>query len=140
MASADSPSPRREGDERDAPDGAGGSGDTEMTGSQEEAVQESPNQESATQETPRARGAGFTSGAILLFVSALALIVVTIQNTANVEFEFLWLDVSTPLVVIIMITIAATIVIDEIVGFFWRRRRRIRRQERAELRRLRKQR
>jgi uncharacterized integral membrane protein len=136
MAGADSDDSEVErlgGNEHDSGDSTTG---TEQTGFQES----SRTQEPRTQETPRARGAGFTSGAILLFLSALALIIVTVQNTENVEFEFLWVDVSTPLVVVIMVAIAATIVIDEVVGFFWRRRRRIRRQERDELRRLRKQR
>lgn len=82
-------------------------------------------------------GTGVIGGAVLLLLGAIALIVVIVQNSHDVEFEFLWLDVTTPLVVVILVACAFSIVVDELVGFVWRRRRRIRIKERQELERLR---
>lgn len=39
-----------------------------------------------------------------------------VQNTQDVHSEFLWIDAEAPLVVILLITIVATVVIDEIIG------------------------
>lgn len=83
------------------------------------------------------RGTGVMWGAIALVVVAAAFVIVAIQNANDVEFEFLWLEVSTPLILIVAITIATTLIVDEVVGLLWRRRRRTRLRERAELRELR---
>ena len=86
------------------------------------------------------RGAGIMWGAIALVVVAAAFVIVAVQNAHDVEFDFLWLTVTTPLILVIAITIAVTLVIDELVGFLWRRQRRTRLSEREELRRLRSER
>lgn len=94
----------------------------------------------AEQETIRDyRGTGIVWGGVLVVLLAIGLIVVAFQNSQDVEFDFLWIDTTAPLVLIIAIAIAAAIVIDEIVGFVWRRRRRSRLRERDELKRLRAQ-
>ncbi len=85
------------------------------------------------------RGTGIVWGGILVLLLAVGLIIVAFQNSQDVEFDFLWIDTTAPLVLIIAITIAAAIVIDEIVGFVWRRRRRSRLRDRDELKRLRSQ-
>lgn len=83
------------------------------------------------------RGAGIMWGGIALVVLAAAFVVVAVQNAHDVEFRFLWLTASTPLVLVIAVTIALTLLVDEVVGFWWRRRRRAHLREREELRRLR---
>lgn len=76
-------------------------------------------------------------GAIALGVVLVAFIIVVIQNSDNVAFQFLWFDVSTPLSLIVAVTVAASLVLGEAIGFVWRRRRRSRMQDHEELTRLR---
>jgi uncharacterized integral membrane protein len=76
-------------------------------------------------------------GAIALVLVAAAFVIVAVQNAHDVEFDLLWLSLTTPLILVIAITIAVTLVIDELVGLLWRRQRRTRLREREELRRLR---
>lgn len=83
------------------------------------------------------RGTGIVWGGLLVVLLAVGLIVVAFQNSHDVEFDFLWINTTAPLVLIIAIAIAAAIVIDEVVGFVWRRRRRSRLRDRDELKRLR---
>src|SRR6056297_2094324 len=85
------------------------------------------------------RGTGVVWGGILVLLLAIGLIIVAFQNSQEVEFDFLWIDTTAPLVLILAITVAAAIVIDEIVGSVWRRRRRSRLRDREELKRLRSQ-
>lgn len=75
--------------------------------------------------------------AVALLTALAALLVVIIQNTHDVAFEFLWFDVQTPLSLVLAITFGVALVVGEVVGFVWRRRRRTRMRERDELRRLR---
>lgn len=83
------------------------------------------------------RGTGIMWSAICLGIILVAFIIVVIQNAQNVQFQFLWLDVETPLSLIVAVTVAASLVLGEAIGFVWRRRRRSRLQEREELKRLR---
>lgn len=83
------------------------------------------------------RGTGLMGGAVLVLVGIALVIVVALQNTQEVAFEFLWADLSVPLIVLLLITVGITVLIDEVIGFVWRRRRRNRLSEKAELRRLR---
>jgi len=83
------------------------------------------------------RGTGIMWSAVALLTAIAALLVVIIQNTHDVAFEFLWFDVQTPLSLVLAITFGVALVVGEVVGFVWRRRRRTRMRERDELRRLR---
>jgi len=85
------------------------------------------------------RGTGIIWGGVLVLFLAIGLIIVAFQNSQDVEFDFLWIDTTAPLVLILAIAIAAAVVVDEIVGFLWRRRRRSRMRDREELKRLRSQ-
>lgn len=109
---------------------------TDDVGEASDAGQTAPDDAEATGRREY-RGTGIMWGAIALVLIAAAFVIVALQNSHTVEFEFLWLDVSTPLILIIAITIAATLVVDEVVGLLWRRRRRTRLREREELRELR---
>lgn len=84
------------------------------------------------------RGAGIMWTAVAPVVAVALFVVVALQNTQDVDFSFLWFDVSAPLILILAITFGAALVVGEVIGFVWRRRRRTRLRERDELRRLRK--
>lgn len=83
------------------------------------------------------RGVGVMWGAIALAVLSVAFVIVVIQNSDNVVFEFLWISVSTPLSLIIAVAVAASLAVGEFTGYVWRRHRRSDLQRREELRRLR---
>jgi uncharacterized integral membrane protein len=119
------------------PAGTTGTGDTSTPPPASEPVSDA---ESDVEPVKEYRGAGIMWGAIALVVVAAAFVIVAVQNAHDVEFDFLWLTVTTPLILVIAITIAVTLVIDELVGFLWRRQRRTRLSEREELRRLRSER
>jgi uncharacterized integral membrane protein len=84
------------------------------------------------------RGTGIIWGAVGLLLVVAALVVVVIQNSQNVEFDFLWFNTEMPLSVIVAVAVAVSLLVGEVVGFLWRRRRRSRLQEREELKRLRR--
>ena len=71
-------------------------------------------------------------------VIAVLAIVVAFQNTKGVNVDFLGWEVDAPLVAVILTAAVAGVLVDEILGFFWRRRRRRHLTDRAELRRLRR--
>jgi uncharacterized integral membrane protein len=130
---------------------AGGMWDPESgreTSSNDESVADRPNPtderdekaDTAAEPARDFRGTGIMWGAVALVAVAVLFVVVALQNAHDVEFDFLWATVQTPLILIIAITIAVTLVVDEVVGFLWRRRRRTRLREREELRSLRKKR
>lgn len=83
------------------------------------------------------RGTGFYVGlgAILLF--ALALLILAVQNTQDVNVTFLGWDFTIPLFGVAIGAALGAAVLDELIGLVWRRRRRVRLAERAELRSLR---
>ncbi|MDX1448990.1 MAG: LapA family protein [Acidimicrobiia bacterium] len=72
----------------------------------------------------------------LALVVLLALFVV--QNVQDVTLRFLGWEGEYPLSVIIILVIAVSVLLDEILGGILRRRRRRRRAEKEELRRLRR--
>ncbi|MFP3907972.1 MAG: lipopolysaccharide assembly protein LapA domain-containing protein [Acidimicrobiales bacterium] len=82
------------------------------------------------------RGAGIMWSAIAVLVVLAAFIIVVIQNSESVPFDFLWITVDTPLALIIAVAVAASLAIGEIIGWAWRRHRRSDLQRREELRRL----
>ncbi len=70
-------------------------------------------------------------------VLAILVIVIAAQNTGNISVNFLIWEVDAPLVVVILAAGVAGVLLDETLGFFWRRHRRRHLTERTELRRLR---
>lgn len=71
----------------------------------------------------------------LLMVAAIA--VLAAQNTQRVSVNFLGWDGRAPLIAVILGTAIVAVLLDETLGFFWRRSRRKRRAEQEELKRLR---
>jgi uncharacterized integral membrane protein len=96
--------------------------------------------ESSPERVREYRGAGIMWSAIALVVLLIAFVIVIIQNAHNVEFDFLWITVTTPLALIVAIAVASSLAVGEIIGFAWRRHRRSDLQRREELRSLRKKR
>jgi uncharacterized integral membrane protein len=83
------------------------------------------------------RGAGIMWTGVALVAAVAVFVIITLQNMQDVEFDFLWFDVVTPLSLILAITFALALILGEVIGFVWRHRRRNRLRERDELRRLR---
>ena len=83
------------------------------------------------------RGTGIIWTAVAILVAIVLAVIVSFQNTQDVDIEFLWMDGSIPLVLLLLITVGATVVVTEAIGLVWRHRRRKRLSDRRELRELR---
>lgn len=83
------------------------------------------------------KGTGLYWGFLAVLVTLVALVILAAQNTAPVQFSFAVWELEYPLVAIILATIGFTVVLDEAVGFVWRKRRRRALADRQELRELR---
>jgi uncharacterized integral membrane protein len=88
--------------------------------------------------TPVFRGTGVNTALVIGLVLAVLAIIVAVQNTRDVRVKFLAWEANTPLVALILAAAVAGVVLDETLGFFWRRHRRRHLADRAELRRLRR--
>lgn len=93
--------------------------------------------EQVEHETVVAR-AGAPWGLAAFLIGVLLIVIFVVQNVQEVALRFLGWEGEYPLSLIIIIVIALTILLDEILGGLLRRRRRNRRAEKAELRRLRR--
>lgn len=98
---------------------------------------DAPADETRTEAQKEYRGVGIMWSGVAIVALIAVVLIAAIQNTQNVEFDFLWFDASLPLILILGITFGIALVASETVGFVWRHRRRKRHQERDELRRLR---
>jgi uncharacterized integral membrane protein len=83
------------------------------------------------------RGTGFYVGLVAILLFALALLVVAVQNTQEVEVDFFGLELTVPLFGVAIGAAILAVILDELIGLVWRRQRRTRLEERAELDRLR---
>jgi uncharacterized integral membrane protein len=88
--------------------------------------------------SPEFRGTGVSVALVVGVVIAVLAIVVAVQNTDDVNVDFLGWEIDAPLLAVILTAAVAGVLLDEILGFFWRRRRRRHFADRAELRRLRR--
>lgn len=86
------------------------------------------------------RGTGISVALIIGVLLAVVTIIFAFQNTEDTTVEVFAGDFRAPLVVVILAAAIAGVVLDEIFGLFWRHRRRRRLADRAELRRLRRER
>lgn len=85
-------------------------------------------------------GAGVPWGLAAFLLGVVLLVVFVVQNAQSVVLQFLGWEGEYPLSLIIIMVIAISVILDEILGGLLRRRRRRRRAEKEELRRLRSQR
>jgi uncharacterized integral membrane protein len=83
--------------------------------------------------------AGIPWGLIFFLILSVLMAVFAVQNTQDVELEFLGWSGEFPLIMIIVGVFVTAVVLDEILGTILRRRRRTRRLEKQELERYRKQ-
>jgi uncharacterized integral membrane protein len=90
------------------------------------------------EDSPVFRGTGVSAGLVVGVLLAILAIIVAVQNTGDVNVDFLAWEFDAPLVAVILAAAVAGVVLDETLGFFWRRRRRRNLGDRAELRRLRR--
>jgi uncharacterized integral membrane protein len=97
-----------------------------------------PDQDPHTGDRPVVAGTGISAALVVGVVLAILTIVVAIQNTDKVRMQFLAWDLDAPVVAVILAAGVAGVLLDETLGFFWRRRRRRTLAERAELRRPRR--
>jgi uncharacterized integral membrane protein len=77
-------------------------------------------------------------GLIFFLILSVLMAVFAVQNTQDVELEFLGWSGEFPLIMIIVGVFVAAVILDEILGAVLRRRKRTRRLEKQELERLRK--
>ena len=78
-------------------------------------------------------GTGLYSGLFALVLVAAGLIVLAAQNSDSVTVSLLGVEVSAPLFAVLLATLLAGVVVDEIVGWIWRNRRRRIMADREEL-------
>lgn len=83
--------------------------------------------------------AGIPWGMIFFLALSVLMAVFAVQNTQDVELEFLGWSGEFPLIMIIVGVFVTAVILDEILGAILRRRRRIRRLEKQELEHYRKQ-
>ena len=75
----------------------------------------------------------------MFLILSVLLAVFAVQNTQDVELEFLGWRGQFPLIMIVVGVFATAVILDEILGAILRRRKRVRRQEKQELEHYRKQ-
>lgn len=83
------------------------------------------------------RGTGFYLGLVAIILFAVALLVLAVQNTQEVDVEFFGFVFNVPLFAVAIGAALLAVILDELIGLVWRRQRRNRLEERAELVRLR---
>lgn len=88
--------------------------------------------------TPPPVDAGVPWGLAFFLILSVLMAVFAVQNTQDVELEFLTWSGEFPLIMIIVGVFVTAVILDEILGTILRRRRRIRKMEKQELERLRK--
>lgn len=82
--------------------------------------------------------AGVPWGLAFFLILSVLMAIFAVQNTQDVELEFLTWAGEFPLIMIIVGVFVTAVVLDEILGTILRRRRRTRKMEKQELERLRK--
>ena len=82
-------------------------------------------------------GTGMYWSLLLGLILAIAILIGIIQNAQSVQLKYLVWDLSTPLIVVLLVTIFASVLLTALVGVTWRHRRRRQLTDREELRGLR---
>ncbi len=99
-----------------------------------------PERPARSEPAPPPVDAGIPWGLVFFLILSVLMAIFAVQNTQDVELEFLTWSGEFPLIMIIVGVFVTAVILDEILGTFLRRRRRTRRMEKQELERLRKQR
>jgi uncharacterized integral membrane protein len=86
-----------------------------------------------TTPAPQPAGNGFPFGLIFFLALSVLLAVFAVQNTQDVELEFLGWRGEFPLIMIVVGVFATAVILDEVLGAVLRRRKRIRKAEKQEL-------
>ncbi|MHB8490408.1 MAG: LapA family protein [Candidatus Dormibacteria bacterium] len=82
-------------------------------------------------------GTGMYWSLLLGVILAIAILIGIVQNAQSVQLKYLVWDLSTPLIVVLLVTIVASVLLTALVGVVWRHRRRRQLTDREELRGLR---
>ena len=83
------------------------------------------------------RGTGLYWSLFLGLIVAVAILIGIIQNAQSVQLKYLVWNLTTPLIVVLLVTIFASVLLSAFVGLAWRHRRRQQLTDREELRGLR---
>lgn len=105
----------------------------------EEDASPSTEPETTEQEPTIIERPGVPWGLAAFLVSVVLLVIFVVQNVQDVALRFLVWEGEYPLSLIIIVVIAISVLLDEMLGSALRRRRRRRHAEKEELRRLRRQ-
>ncbi len=70
------------------------------------------------------KGSGSIPAVVCIFLLGLALVLLVAQNSDDVNFHYLWFDARVSLPLLLLATALASFVLDEVLGWVWRRRRR----------------
>lgn len=82
-------------------------------------------------------GSDFSWSLAVFLLIGLGFVVFAVQNAIDVPVEFLTVDFTVSLPLLLVVTALIAVIADEIVGLIRRRRRRLRMAEREELKRYR---
>ena len=85
------------------------------------------------------KGSGFRWSLLLGAVLTVAIIILILQNFEPVTFEFLTWTIDAPLAALLLGAVLLAVLIDELVGYFWRAQRRRTKRKLAELKALKAQ-
>ena len=82
-------------------------------------------------------GTGLYWSLVLGLILATVILIGIVQNSQSVQVQYLVWRLNTPLIVVLLVTIVASILLAVLVGVAWRHRRRRQLADREELRGLR---
>ena len=83
------------------------------------------------------RGTGLYWSLLLSLILATVILIGIVQNSQSVQLRYLVWQINTPLIVVLLVTIVASVLLAALVGVAWRHRRRRQLADREELRGLR---
>lgn len=83
------------------------------------------------------RGTGVYWSLLLGLILAAVILIGIVQNSQSVQVQYLVWHLNTPLIVVLLVTIVASVLLTTLVGVVWRHRRRRQLADREELRGLR---
>ncbi len=83
---------------------------------------------------PEHRGTGIYWSVVGALLLAVGILIAIVGNLQRVEFHYTSASIRAPLIVILLVTVLATVGLTEAVGVVWRRRKRLAMAARARLR------